>query len=214
MKVWNGKDLIGMWEISRKLDGVQVQVHADGTVTSRAGKPLHHVPTLKPGTYECFLGNWNETVSRLRSVDGKRIPRTGFFRLEPTIDRRLFIDRRVDPSAKAIAQLATTVMKAGDEGLVLRCVSGKAIGTLLKVKPVETVDVAVTGIQAGKGKHSGKVGALETALGKVGTGLTDQERVDLLTLPLGTIIEVEAMGRTVNGLLRHPRFVRVRWDKC
>jgi ATP-dependent DNA ligase len=96
----------------------------------------------------------------------------------------------------------------GYEGLVLR--QGDR---WLKVKPKETYDVLVTGIVEGTGKYAGKLGALITDMGKVGTGFTDKDREDLFTLPINTIIEVECMELTPKGKFRHPRFIRVRYDK-
>jgi ATP-dependent DNA ligase len=74
--------------------------------------------------------------------------------------------------------------------------------------------VKITGLQAGLGKHQGKLGAFLTDMGKVGTGLTDHERV-LYNTPdmIGQIIEVECMELTDDGKFRHPRFVRLRFDK-
>ena len=66
------------------------------------------------------------------------------------------------------------------EGLVLRT------NGAIKIKPIYTVDLAVIAIQAGKGRHAGRMGALVTAYmdwtgryvlaGKVGTGFTDVQR--------------------------------------
>jgi len=97
-------------------------------------------------------------------------------------------------------------LKRGDEGLVIY--QGEVS---YKVKPRENHDVIVTGFTEGKGKYSGLVGALETNMGKV-SGMTDQQRADF-TKELPEVIEVECMGLTKNGKFRHPRFIRVRFDK-
>nr|WP_283842052.1 hypothetical protein [Bradyrhizobium sp. KB893862 SZCCT0404] len=105
----------------------------------------------------------------------------------------------------------------GYEGLVLR--QGDV---WLKVKPTETYDVLVTGIIEGTGKHKGRMGALMTPMGKVGTGFSDAERVTFWNYCkepddgrgiMGETIEVECMKLTDDGKFRHPRFVRVRPDK-
>ncbi|MDP3911503.1 MAG: sigma factor, partial [Gemmatimonadales bacterium] len=72
------------------------------------------------------------------------------------------------------------VLAENFEGLVLRT------NGAIKVKPIHTLDLAVIGIQAGRGKAAGRMGALVTAFrdwsgrfisaGKVGTGFTDAER--------------------------------------
>jgi ATP-dependent DNA ligase len=81
--------------------------------------------------------------------------------------------------------------------------------------------VTVTEIIEGTGKHKGRMGALMTPMGKVGTGFTDQERKEwwgrkalLGNHPtLAWLIEVECMQLTPDGKFRHPRFLRIRYDK-
>jgi DNA ligase-1 len=118
------------------------------------------------------------------------------------------------PAAWFIEDALANVLTCGDEGLVLQ--QGEV---RLKVKPKQSYDVPVTGIIAGKGKHAGRMGALITPMGNVGTGFSDAQRKEFAALfadgpgDFQHIIEVEAMGLTPAGKFRHPRFVRVRWDK-
>lgn len=97
--------------------------------------------------------------------------------------------------------------------------SGKG-GEFLKVKPLLSYTVTVTGAELAKGEKTGKNTAallfeLDGKTQRVSTGLT-QEQVDELHDPMmtwdGLRIEVEAMGLTVNGFLREPRFKGVRTD--
>ena len=81
----------------------------------------------------------------------------------------------------------------------------------LKVKSSDTFDVQVTDVVPGRGKHTGRMGALMTERGKVGTGFTDAQRSEVWQA--GEIIEVECMSLTPSGKFRHPRFVRRRFDK-
>ena len=91
----------------------------------------------------------------------------------------------------------------------------------MKYKPSDTADVRVTGFQAGTGKHLGKMGALLTDYGKVGTGYSDEEReywqilFDLHGLVwLNTqIIEASFMEWTKGGKMRHPVYEHHRVDK-
>ena len=218
--VWNGEALRGRWLVTRKLDGVCVIVAGYGQAISRAGKPLHNVPLLTPGVYECFLGSWEKSISAVRSqfsADGKQpaavIPVNAFYSLTP-IDTRLCICTVMHPAAWFIEDALANVLTCGDEGLVLQ--QGEV---RLKVKPKQSYDVPVTGIIAGKGKHAGRMGALITPMGNVGTGFSDAQRKEFAALfadgpgDFQHIIEVEAMGLTPAGKFRHPRFVRVRWDK-
>ena len=97
--------------------------------------------------------------------------------------------------------------------------SGKE-GAFIKVKPLLSESVKVEQLHAARGDKTGKN---TLALGfthngvyqKVSTGLT-QEQVDSFiadpTLIYGKTIEVEAMGLTVNGAFREPRFKGIRTD--
>lgn len=219
------------WLVTLKVDGVQA-IYNNGVVTSRSGKPLYNLPpTMPDGTYEVFLGSWDATVSACRTKNqGVPIPPDALYQLEPEIDRRLkfgYLNDTVD-------SLLAKACEQGYEGLVLRGPAGER----LKVKPVETYDVPVTGLVEGKGKHTGRMGALMTPMGKVGTGFTDEDRewfwamrhlftethyqsggigLEAFLSPGApyekTIIEVECMGFTPAGKFRHPRFLRRRFDK-
>lgn len=223
MKTWNGKDLDGEWVITYKIDGVRAIVLNDGDkfcALSRAGKPLYNLEAFPSGIYEVFGGSWEKSVSAVRTkVDGEPVPLEWGYRLDQ-LDPRLFVCTAVNPSADLIAQLMKKALRLGFEGLVLHP-AGKAVmpslEDCLKVKPKETHDVAVTGIQPGTGKHEGRMGALLTERGKVGTGFTDAQREDWTKgangCVIGATIEVEAMGLTPKGKFRHARFLRLREDK-
>lgn len=94
-------------------------------------------------------------------------------------------------------------------------------GTIVKVKNHVSLDLKCVGIVEGLGKFAGKVGALEVEYkGKpitIGGGtLTDAERAIFFQNPqliVGHIVEVHALGDSANGLLREPRFHRLRLDK-
>jgi ATP-dependent DNA ligase len=85
---------------------------------------------------------------------------------------------------------------------------------MYKVKKQETIDVVVTDIQPGAGKYVGKMGALITSMGKVGTGFSDKQREAFNdTSVIGRTIEVGCMEVTKDNKFRHPRFIRFRPDK-
>lgn len=206
-KLWNGKDLKGIWEVTRKLDGVRA-LRQGGKVVSRNGKPLYNLDHLFFEDAEVFLGDWESSVSACRSIASKPISQQHVYSLSPLLDARLFICALENPSVESINTLLEAVLSKGDEGLVLR-----QDDKWLKVKPEETYDVPITGVQLGKGKYIGKLGAFHTTMGKVGTGFTDAQRQELISLPLGTTIEVSCLELTKDNKFRHPRFVRVREDK-
>lgn len=214
MKVYQGKLPKGIWFASIKLDGVQVVVK-DGSGFSKAGKPLYHVPsTLKDGMYEMFVKDWNTSVSILRTQKPTffsyrntaapgDVPEKDFYCLDPVDDRLQMGEVKSEAEVEEKFKLARAL---GYEGLVLY-----SNGNQLKVKPKATYDGTVSEVIKGKGRLNGKMGALVTEFGKVGTGFTDAERAE--EWKVGDVVEIEGMGLNPTGKLRHPRFMRRRRDK-
>lgn len=205
---WGGGGLEGIWVISRKIDGVRMLRCPKGLPVSRAGKRLHNLDHISAGITDCevFLDNWETSVSMVRTQSMVHIPETAIYSLLP-LDPRLEIGCVEDPTAEFIQDELELALARGDEGLVLR--QGDK---WLKVKGKHTLDVTVQGYQAGTGKYEGRLGALLTDYGKVGTGFKDVERDEEL-YPIGSIIEVECMELTPRGRMRHSRFLRRRFDK-
>jgi DNA ligase-1 len=117
----------------------------------------------------------------------------------------------------ALQALLDKTVKMGGEGLMLHRGSspyrGERNSDLLKVKPYEDAEARVVEHVPGKGKHSGRLGALvvETADGKrfkLGTGLTDAEREN--PPAVGSWVTYRYNGTTAKGLPRFARFMRVR----
>ncbi|WP_247537429.1 hypothetical protein [Ralstonia pseudosolanacearum] len=96
--------------------------------------------------------------------------------------------------------------------------SGTA-GEIIKVKNTETFDLLVVGIEEGKGKYAGTLGALvlRGPKGQVTcSGMSDEQRNQWWAEPsliVGQIVEVAALGFTSRGSLREPRFKGIRHDK-
>ena len=91
-------------------------------------------------------------------------------------------------------------------------------GEVIKVKPVESLDLRVRGWFLGKGKHANRAGGIYVEYNGVqtgvGTGFTDDERSIIAQGTRdGAIAEVEFMGFTEDGALREPRFKGWRYDK-
>jgi hypothetical protein len=89
-------------------------------------------------------------------------------------------------------------------------------GEFIKIKPLISHTVKVNALFPDRGEKTGKntlaLGFTFNGLGqKVSTGLTQAE-IDDPHRFLGKMIEVEAMGLTVNGLLREPRYKGIRTD--
>lgn len=91
-------------------------------------------------------------------------------------------------------------------------------GEVIKVKPVESLDLRVRGWFLGNGKHANRAGGIYVEYNGVqtgvGTGFTDDERSIIAQGTRdGAIAEVEFMGFTEGGALREPRFKGWRYDK-
>lgn len=211
-KLWNGKALSGMWHVTYKIDGVRMLRDEDGNPVSRSGKPLYNLDNIDKDITdaEVYDTDWKTSISLVRTkhTDAKVHLRL-VYSLSP-LDPRLEVCELQDPDANVIKAWLRTALHKGFEGLVLR--QGDR---WLKVKPKETYDVLVTGKIEGTNKYVGKLGALTTDMGNVGTGLTDKDREELWNNPdiVGTYIEVECMSLTPDGKFRHPVFKRLRWDK-
>jgi len=222
MKLWNGEDLEGVWDITVKIDGVHAIWNSDlSSFVSRKGKPLFNADPAARSIgasnweeYEIFCGSFKETVSIVRSSKNPKRQVTEFelFDLEPRIDPRLYLITIIDPTAEQINLLFDAVLDKGYEGLVLRGPDGKR----LKVKDKITLDLVVIDIIEGKGRNKGRVGSLVTSMGKV-SGMSDDQREKFWEHGganiIGKLIEVECMEITEAGKMRHARFIRERWDK-
>jgi len=116
--------------------------------------------------------------------------------------------------------------RGGYDGLILRDPEGAWVrgngagGEIIKLKPVLSFDLRVIGIEEGKGKHAGRLGAIVVSFhGKelrVGTGFSDTVRKvwwGNAEAIIGQIVEIEAMDFSADGLLREPRFKGLRHDK-
>jgi DNA ligase 1 len=121
---------------------------------------------------------------------------------------------------KSILQLKdelTRVESLGGEGLMLRqpgslYVAGRS-STLLKVKTFHDAEAIVIGIQAGAGRHKGRMGALQVQLRNgtqfsVGTGFSDAQRDH--PPAIGSTITFRYQELTDGGVPRFPSYVGLR----
>ncbi len=109
--------------------------------------------------------------------------------------------------------------KLGGEGIMLRqpaskYVAGRSV-TLLKVKNFIDSEAIVVDIQAGKGRHKGRMGALVVELPnskqfKIGTGFSDSDRES--PPPINSIVTFRYQELTNGGIPRFPSFVGIRHD--
>ncbi|MGE0607120.1 MAG: DNA ligase [Pirellulales bacterium] len=111
------------------------------------------------------------------------------------------------------------IIELGGEGLMLRqpgssYESGRS-NTLLKIKQFFDTEAIVVRHQPGKGRHKGRLGALEVELPdgtrfSVGTGFSDAQRES--PPPIGSQITFRYQELTDRGVPRFPSFVRCRTD--
>ena len=111
------------------------------------------------------------------------------------------------------------MVKAGAEGLMLHLADAPYItgrsDVLLKMKPLLDTEAVVTGHLPGKGKHLGRLGALQVKtkdgiVFRLGTGLTDAARSD--PPPIGSTVTYTYREITPAGKPRFASFLRVRDD--
>lgn len=208
--------LKGAWDVTLKIDGVRAMRNQDGAVVSRNGKPLYNLNHLQFKDAEIFRTDWSTSVSLVRTESYREITKDDVYELSKfDYDDRLNTNRiLVNSTYDERMALMQEYVDQGYEGIVLR---DSASNKWVKVVPVKTADIRITGYRMGNGRLKGLVGSFETAHGSVGSGLDDKLRDEILLNDpdtyIGKIIEVAYRETTAAGKLRFPAFVRFRFDK-
>jgi len=131
------------------------------------------------------------------------------------VDHVQCLDQSVCKGIEQMQKELARVEKLGGEGLMLRQPESEYhVGrswTLLKVKTFHDSEAIVVGHQPGKGKHKGRLGALEVELPdgtafSVGTGLADREREN--PPEIGTVIAFRFQELSNTGVPRFPSYLR------
>jgi ATP-dependent DNA ligase len=111
--------------------------------------------------------------------------------------------------------------EGGFDGAIMRdpdgtwCAGAGKTGEIIKVKPVESLDLLCIGFDVQPGPKTGRpvLTLVVSYKGKpvgVGSGVPhSMKAADVV----GKIVEVEAMGESTEGALREPRFKGIRHDK-
>ncbi len=111
------------------------------------------------------------------------------------------------------------IVAGGGEGVILRnpnapYASGRS-SDYLKLKPQQDAECTVTKHHEGKGKYTGKLGAVgcrnEHGEFKIGSGFKDAERDQ--PPPIGAVITYRHRGFTEKGLPRFATYLRMRSDR-
>ncbi|MCG6200900.1 DNA ligase [Psychromonas antarctica] len=113
--------------------------------------------------------------------------------------------------------LLDKVINKGGEGLMLHLGTAyyqtKRSNNLMKLKKYQDAEAIVLKHLPGKGRNSGRLGALlvKTEAGiifKIGSGFSDSEREN--PPPIGSRITYQYIGKTVNNVPRFASFMRIR----
>jgi DNA ligase 1 len=151
-------------------------------------------------------GPFGERAARLREVVRGR----GFSSLHAVEQLQL-------PDRAALQHRLAEVLRAGGEGLMLhRADAAWRAGrsdALFKLKPVHDAEAVVVAHLPGRGRHSGRLGALQVRIDGgieflLGTGLSDAERET--PPPVGSVVTFAHRGFTAAGVPRFASFLRVR----
>lgn len=120
---------------------------------------------------------------------------------------------------KHLKEYLASIEKGGGEGVMLRQPGSKyeygRSHTLLKVKNFKDQEATVIGHYDGRGKHKGRLGALEVQLAngtkfRIGTGFSDAEREN--PPPVGSVVTFRYQELTTAGVPRFPAYVGRRID--
>lgn len=178
--------------------------------------------------YDCVpIKDWENKKCNITYTDRLKLLRTVVANIS---DYKKIIDTPTDKvnTAAEVVELYKKALTDGYEGCILKAIEGKyqwkrttlKSGIILKLKPKETIDVKVESIFDGKGKYVGMGGGITFNYNSVivdcGSGFTDSDREELTKTPekfIGTMAEIEFMEETEDGSLRHPVFIRWRFDK-
>ena len=123
--------------------------------------------------------------------------------------------------AESLARLY--VQEGGYDGVVLHYTAGgysegRATYEKVKIKPLIDMDLECVGFEADEGEKTGRPTVALLCRGeggrtvRVATGLDHEQQANPEQF-VGKILLIRAMGKTVGGALREPRFAGVRDDK-
>jgi len=148
-------------------------------------------------------------AARAQRID-ELVRHTGWPQLQAVMQQRL-------ASPLALQRRLDEVTAAGGEGLMLHRAdalyeTGRS-ASLLKLKPLHDDEARVIGHVPGRGRHAGRIGALQVrsssgVVFQLGTGFSDVQREQ--PPGLGTLVSYTHRGYTADGVPRFASFLRVR----
>jgi DNA ligase 1 len=192
-----------LWLARRKFDELSGIVRKATPVDDEWQRITYMVFELPdaPGSFELRYAKIREIVAATRWPQLRAVEQT-------RVVNRADLKRRFD-----------AIVKSGAEGLMLHLadapyVTGRS-DVLLKLKPLLDTEAVVIGHLPGKGKHVGRLGALEVKskdgiVFRLGTGFSDAVRSN--PPPLGSTVTYTYREITPTGKPRFASFLRVRDD--
>lgn len=241
--VWDGFDDMRGWWVSEKLDGVRAYWTGSEFVSrngNRFAAPAWFTSGLPraPLDGELWIGRkqFQRTVGVIRGSDAQAWRSVRFLAFDAPRAGGAFEDRLAElpglVRGAAYAQVLgqtpcggmphlrselARVEGLGGEGLMFRR-PGSAYeigrcGVLVKVKTFRDMEAVVIGHEPGKGRHRGRLGALQCKLANgirfaLGCGLSDAERA--CPPAIGAAVTFRYQELTDRGVPRFPFFVGVR----
>ncbi|MEW6512970.1 MAG: DNA ligase [Pseudomonadota bacterium] len=151
-------------------------------------------------------GNFSDRIESIKAI----VAQAGVPWLQPAEQFHI-------PDAKALQRKLDEVVRGGGEGLMLHRAdavyeTGRS-SALLKVTPWLDAEARVVAHLPGKGKHTGRLGALRVEMPdgrqfSLGSGFTDAQRRD--PPAIGALVTYRYRELTPKGIPRFPHFLRVR----
>jgi DNA ligase 1 len=193
-----------LWLARGEFDALSGAVRKDEPIDAEWQKITYHIFELPyaPGTFEIRA---KRIVEIVKKTNLKQLKAVTQFRVADEKELKVKLNQTV---------------KNGGEGLMLHRAdalyeTGRS-SVLVKLKPLYDAEATVVAHTAGKGKYTGKLGALvvETPEGirfKLGTGLTDAQREN--PPKIGSLVTYTYKDLTKSGKPKFARFLRVRNEK-
>ncbi len=211
--VYDGEAFAGNWNLTQSI------LHTQGPHPD-AEKLVYIVFDLMS------VEEWEAGISHVAQWDRYRVLKR-IIRPDLNLSHLVLVQGTFEALPSEVWDQAREFVKAGFEGGILKDPRAPyrrgRNSAWRKVKFTETLDVPVTGVQPGKGKFVGTLGALMLDLNgvqtKAGTGFSEAERERLWKMwqagtLVGKTVEVKYQEITKGGKkFRFPVYVRLREDK-
>ena len=193
-----------LWLARGQFDALSGAVRKDVPIDAEWQKITYHIFEL-PNAEGTFEARAKRIVELVKKANLSHLKAVAQFRVKDDAELNLRLKQMV---------------KNGGEGLMLHRADAAYItgrnAALIKLKPLFDAEATVIAYTEGKGKYTGKLGALvvETADGirfKLGTGFSDAQREN--PPKIGSLVTYTYKDKTKNGKPKFASFLRERNEK-